>query len=324
MIKLTAYFGERDRVSDALLDLYARRQIRASVLLRGIEGFGAKHHLLTQRLLSLSEDLPLVAIAVDERPAIEAAADEVTALLSDGLVTLERAGPPAGPEAKLTLFCGRHDRVEGRPAFVAIVDLLRSRGAAGATVLLGVDGTLHGERRRAGFLSRNVDVPLMIVSVGDVAGLAPELTRLLPRPLVTLERVTILKRDGLRLAPLPGAPPGMWQKLTLYASEQSRHEGSPLYAALIGRLRDAGAAGATALRGIWGYHGEHAPHGDRVLAVRRRVPVVCTLVDSPDRMREWERIVDELTQETGLVTSEFVPAFKATAGPDVAGTLDLR
>ena len=71
--KLTSYFGERQRsggafVADALLELYGRHEIAASILLRGTEGFGLKHHLRTDRSLSLSEDLPLVAVAVDTRP----------------------------------------------------------------------------------------------------------------------------------------------------------------------------------------------------------------------------------------------------------------
>ena len=62
--KLTTYFGERQRsggafVADALLELYGRHEIAASILLRGTEGFGLKHHLRTDRSLSLSEDLPL-------------------------------------------------------------------------------------------------------------------------------------------------------------------------------------------------------------------------------------------------------------------------
>ena len=40
------------------------------------------------------------------------------------------------------------------------------------------------------------------------------------------------------------------------------------------------------------------------------------LVDRPDRIHRWYEIVDELTDQTGLVTSELVPAFRAT-GPDL-------
>ena len=100
----------------------------------------------------------------------------------------------------------------------------------------------------------------------------------------------------------------------IYAGEQSRHAGHPLHAQLVRALRHARADGATSIRGIWGYHGDHAPHGDSFWQLRRRVPVVTIVIDTPDRIRRWFAIVDELTDETGLVTSEIVPAFHA-AGP---------
>ena len=95
-LKLTTYFGERDRVgdrflADALAELYARHRLRTSLVLRGVAGFGVKHHLHTDRLLTLSEDLPIVSVAVDARARIEALLDEVVAVSGDGLITLERA-----------------------------------------------------------------------------------------------------------------------------------------------------------------------------------------------------------------------------------------
>jgi PII-like signaling protein len=68
---------------------------------------------------------------------------------------------------------------------------------------------------------------------------------------------------------------------------------------------------------VWGYHGDHEPHGDSLWQLRRRVPVVTVIVDTPERIGRWFAIVDELTAETGLVTSEQVPALRAT-GPDIA------
>lgn len=342
-LKLTTYFGERDRakghfLADELLDLSERHGFETSVLLRGTEGFGAKHRLSTQRLLTLSEDLPVVAIAVDTRERIERALPEVTEVVSGGLVTLERARMLSGrvgsarlpeelhDETKLTVYCGRGERIGSRPAFRAIVDLLHERGVAGATVLLGVDGTVGGTRRRATFFGRNPEVPLMVVSVGSgerIAALLPELGQMLRRPLVTLERIQVLKRDGRRLRDLPPSDGEdehgmqMWQKLMVYAGEQARHAGRPLYTELIRRLREEETSGATALRGLWGYHGDHAPHGDRLLSLRRRVPVLTVIVDAPERIERAFAVVDELTDETGLVTCERVPALRAT-GPGFA------
>lgn len=309
-LKLTVYFGESDRagdgsLADALLDAFGRRRLATSVLMRGAEGFGAKHHLRSDRLLTLSEDLPLVAVAVDSRDRIEAAVQEVDALVGEGLVTLERAGAPAPrEETKLTVYCGRKESVGGRPAFVAVVDLLHRHGLGGATVLLGVDGTIRGERRRARFLASNADVPLMIISVGAeerVASALDELPALLAEPVFTLERVRVCRRDGQALGEPDDRPP--WQKLMVYSSGAGH-----LHVELIRRLRRAGAAGATCLRGIWGYHGDHPPHGDRLLSLRRHVPVVTVIVDEPDRLRRWFEIVSEVTATGGLVTSELVPA----------------
>lgn len=338
-LKLTTYFGERDRVggrflADALLDVYERHELLMSVLLRGAEGFGAKQKLRTQRLLTLSEDESLVSVALDTRERTERAADEVSELCPAELVTLEEARVLSGrvepvalgaePEeaTKLTVYCGRHARAAGRPAHVAVVDLLHRRGIAGATVLLGVDGTVQGTRQRADFFGRNAEVPLLIVAVGSgerIAPVLPELAELLPNPVLTLEPVRVCKRDGRRLAEprlLPAGEasgPPMSQKLTIYASEQARHAGRPAYLELVRQLRAAGAEGATVLRGVWGYHGEHPPHGDRLLALRRRVPVVTSILDRPERMSRWFELVDQLMTEGELVTSEEVRSLRSKA-----------
>jgi PII-like signaling protein len=64
---------------------------------------------------------------------------------------------------------------------------------------------------------------------------------------------------------------------------------------------------------VWGYHGDHRPHGDSFWALRRRVPIVTVVLDTPERMLGWWEIVDRLTDETGLVTSETVPAHRVRA-----------
>lgn len=339
-LKLTTYFGERARgergfVADALIDLYARHELQASVLLRGVEGFGIKHRLQTQRLLSLSEDLPLVSVAVDTRERIERVLPEVAELSRNGLVTLERARMITGrigdevtlpaelhEATKLTIYVGRQERAEGRPAYLAAIDLLRENRIAGATALLGVDGTARGMRERAKFFGRNADVPMMLISVGEgprISAVLPELGQLLHQPLLTLERVRVCKRDGRRVAEPRHLPEtddaglGIWQKLMIYTGEQAQHDGSPMYTELIRRLRESEASGATALRGLWGYHGDHPPHGDKFWSLRRHVPVVTVIVDRPEAIRRWFEIVDELTDEGGLVTSEMVPALRATA-----------
>jgi PII-like signaling protein len=349
-LKLTGYFGERDRenggfLADAFTDIYAHHELQTSLVMRGVEGFGPTQHLRTDRLLTLSEDLPIVSVAVDTRPRIEAALKDVDRLRFNGLVTLERAqmltGAVGAPvelpweehaETKLTVYVGRQERIRGRPAYEAVVAFLHELGIAGASVLLGVDGTAHGIRQRAKFFGRNAAVPLMVIAVGDsrrIGALLPELATMLPHPLITLERVRVCKRDGERLteprqlAERDSSGLGVWQKLMVYTGEQAQYDGQPLHQRLIRELRKAKAAGATSLRGIWGFHGEHRPHGDSFWQLRRRVPIITVVVDTPERIRQWFTIVDELTSDTGLVTSEMVPAFRATTHQSEQGGYQL-
>ncbi len=163
----------------------------------------------------------------------------------------------------------------------------------------------------------------MIVTVGareriEVA--LSELATLLRDPLVTVERVRVCKRDGRLLAPPHDPTPvgagghAMWQKLMVYTSQGALHEGRPLSWQIVRGLREAGVAGATILHGIWGFHGDHAPHGDQLLQLRRRVPALTIAVDAPQRIARAFAVVDELTSEHGLVTSELVPALRG--GPE--------
>jgi PII-like signaling protein len=348
-LKLTTYFGERDRtedglVADELLDIYGGNRLQTSILLRGSEGFGRLHHRHTDRLLSLSEDLPVVSIAVDRRERIESILDIVLQVKRRGLITLERArllsgeiGPIELPEAlgeatKLTVYVGRQERVFRMPAYAAVCDLLHRHGIAGASVFLGVDGTSRGHQTRARFFGRNADVPMMIIAVGAgerMARVLPELGGLLHEPLLTLERVRVCKRDGELLARPHGLPAtdehglAMWQKLMIYTSQTATHEGKPLNMEIVRRLRQSDSAGATSLRGVWGFHGSHAPHGDRFLQMRRRVPVVTITIDTPERTARSFEIIDELTAEHGLVTSEMVPAMAALSESETLGGLKL-
>ncbi len=346
-LRLTAYLGERDRTAGGLLahelmDICEGAGVASSILLRGTEGFGLRHGMQTQDLLTLSEDLPLAVIALDAPARIEELLARIRRVSSHGVMTLERARldrasrlageTAADGGAKLTLFVGRQQRARGRPAHLVAVDCLRRHGVHGANVLLGLDGTADGVRRRARFLARNREVPLMILAVGDaraVTSALGELAQLLDDPRVALERVEICKRDG-ELLSRPVTPPGeddhgrpYWQKLVVYAAEDARHHGEPLHGALVRRLRREGAAGATTLRAQWGYHGRHRPAGERLWSVARRTPALTVILDEPANVGRWFEVVDELTAATGLVTSEVVPALRAAAPQVQRGGLHL-
>ena len=293
------------------MDAGARRGVRAAALLRGVEGFGAKHRLRTDRLLSLSEDAPLVAVAVGETEVVEGLAEEIRGMAREGLLLLEGVevlgdrgvgapGDVGGRDVvKVTIWGPRTGATSPHLDAVAAV---KRHGADAATVLLGVDGVLEGERRRARFVAGNQGVPALTVAIGERAAIAAAVAEVDGAAhLVTVEGV----ERNRRIATVSHHSAAT--RVTLVTSEVAAHEGHPRYVALIHSLRREGAAGATALRGVWGFRGGGEPHGDRVLALRRDVPVIVETVDTPERAARWRELAISLAGEDDVVYSQRIP-----------------
>jgi len=75
----------------ALLQLFKAEGLTGGTALRGIAGFGAHAQLHTDRILRLSQDLPVVVEVVDEESRIRDVLPKVDAMIDSGMVTLEKA-----------------------------------------------------------------------------------------------------------------------------------------------------------------------------------------------------------------------------------------
>jgi PII-like signaling protein len=92
--RLTVFVGESDVYHHKPLYVEIVHRAHAADLagasvLRGIEGFGANQHVHTTRILSLTEDLPVVIVIVDDAERIERFALELDGLISEGLVVID-------------------------------------------------------------------------------------------------------------------------------------------------------------------------------------------------------------------------------------------
>lgn len=337
LTKMTAYFGERQRsgnrfTADALLDLYGAASVATSIVVRGIAGFGPRHDLRSDVTLTGSEDPPVAVVAVDDAAKMHELAPRAADLVTRGLVTRESVRPvdgpmPSGPLTRLSVYVRRGQRVSGALAYVAVCDVLRGHGFHSATAYLGVDGTAYGQRRRAAFFSRNIDVPAMVVGMGPTTRAVEAIEVLRATPglqMLTVEAVTASALHGELVAPPSGTgpPPGARQKLTVQTRASAMSDGVPVHRALISRLRSLhSSAGATAFRGVWGFQGGEAPLADSLLRTGRHGPVTTIVVDTPDRIAAGARVVDEVTAQRGVVTVESVPGAVWIDGGERRGAL---
>jgi PII-like signaling protein len=291
--------------------------------------------------LSLSEDTPLLAVAVGERGRVEGLVEEVESMASEGLIVVEAVdarttGPAtstaavvaapvvgvpkdeAGAErVKVTIW---GPRTGPTAPHLGAVAALRRHGAESATVLLGVDGVIDGERRRARFVAGNRGVPAVTVGVGRKAAIDAALAEVDGAAhLVTVEavvtycriaRVSHHGKGGVARKSVidrVNRHDGDATRVALVTSEVASRGAHPVYLELIHQLRREGAPGATAQRGVWGFRGEGEPHGDRVLALRRDVPLVVEVVDAPERAERWLELTLEFACEGDVVYVQSVP-----------------
>ena len=93
-VRLTIFVGEDDHwhhrpvYSEIVHRAHSAGLAGASVL-RGVEGYGATSRIHTTRLLSLSEDLPMVIVLVDTEEKIRAFLPQLDELVTEGLVIID-------------------------------------------------------------------------------------------------------------------------------------------------------------------------------------------------------------------------------------------
>ena len=92
---LRIFIGENDRdegrpLYESIVLKAREMQIAGATMLRGAMGFGHSSRLHTTKILRLSEDLPLVIEIVDSEEKISAFLPVLDAIMSSGLITLEK------------------------------------------------------------------------------------------------------------------------------------------------------------------------------------------------------------------------------------------
>lgn len=89
------HIGESDRwhgkpLYDAIVELLRREKFSGATVLRGVGGFGSSSVYHTDKIMRLSQDLPIVIEVVEHAKRIEKTLPQLDEMIGGGLVTLEK------------------------------------------------------------------------------------------------------------------------------------------------------------------------------------------------------------------------------------------
>ena len=297
----------------------------------GIEGFGATRQLRSGPAEVAWDDLPAIVMAIDTCDAIHAVSGEVvrllqgqtptlsgTRILTESLDGLRRGDEPM----ELTIHCrlgdGRDDQLAESQGSSGE---LRRRGVAGATALIGVDGTKDGERRRGRLSAHSPELPALIIAVdrarvlaggggaavfalsGRVAdGEADRAVQVAwsPGPSRRADRPRAARLAQARRLHGRRSPP-----------RQQATANSPRGSVAGRRCRRCGGR-----KGHLGFALGDPIRPDPGWFAYRKASIVTTIVDTSDRVARWFELIDDLTGDDGFVTCERVTRLEAICDSD--------
>ena len=117
-----------------------------------------------------------------------------------------------GERVLMRIHIGERDKHKGKPLYEVIVELLRERHYAGATVLrammgFGANARLHTDRIE--LLSLDLPVIIEVVEVEEkIMAILPEIDQMITSGLITLERAKVIM---YRAEVPPERRTGSWQ-----------------------------------------------------------------------------------------------------------------
>ena len=89
------HIGESDKwhgksLYQALVELFRKEKLNGVTVLRGVGGFGSTSMYHTDKILRLSQDLPIVLEVVEYTERIEKILPQLDGMIEGGLITLEK------------------------------------------------------------------------------------------------------------------------------------------------------------------------------------------------------------------------------------------
>ena len=220
---------------------------------------------------------------------------------------------PKGAAKKVTIFLNEDTQHHLAPLYESILTFLMHRGVSGATVTRALAGfgahrILHTPKIEA--LSEHLPMRVeFIESAEKVDELLPTLYDMVTDGLIEVQDTTVVKvatkeKHKSDLKQPHERKAGKAKMMRIFLGEADRWHDEPLYDAIVKRLRMLDIAGATVYRGILGYGAKGHTHKQNLLHTNRDLPIMISVVESEEKLRQAAEVAEEMLHDGLIVTSD--------------------
>ena len=220
---------------------------------------------------------------------------------------------PRGSAKKVTIYVNQDTRAHVEPLWSAILNFLRSKHVAGASLFWADMGFgSHEQFHNPGseYAGEHRPVRIEFIDIEErVQELLPTLYEMVTDGLIAVQDLTIIKSVSKDQATpdieLPRKVVTRTAKLVrIYLGESDKCKDEPLYEAIVKKLRMMDFSGATVYRGILGYGAKRHTHKGGRFHLSHDLPIMISVVENVERASELVKVVSAMMQDGLIVTSD--------------------
>lgn len=220
---------------------------------------------------------------------------------------------PRGSAKQVTIYVNQDTRAHVEPLWSAILNFLRSRHVAGASLFwadtgFGSHAQMHNPTSEYAGEHRPLRIEF-IDTAERVEALLPTLYEMVTDGLIAVHDITVIKsvskdRTAPEIEPLRKTVTRAAKLVRIYIGESDKCNGEPLYEAIIKKLRMMDFSGATVYRGILGYGVKRHTHKEGRFRLSHDLPVMISVVEDVKRVSELVQVVSGMMTDGLIVTSD--------------------
>jgi uncharacterized protein len=217
-----------------------------------------------------------------------------------------------GPAKKVTIFINEDVSHRMTSLHDALMTFLLHKGVAGATATRAFAGfgshhALHTPHVEA--MSEHLPIRIEFIETAErVDELLPTIYEMVTDGLIEVQDTIVVKLTSRSRQPERKLPHqrkvGPAKMLRIFLGEADKWHDEPLYDAIVKRLRMMDVAGVTVYRGILGYGAKGHEHKKSFLHVSRDLPIMLSIIDSPDKILAAAEAIEAMLEDGLLVISD--------------------